>query len=173
MARLAMKDLKAMGVAGSGEPVGQVRDIWFDDRDWSVPYLRLATAQMMPVGHRALVPVSSIVEGSLEERSLRVPFTREQVEALPAPDDAMALHSAADLVGFPIHATDGDIGQVEDLVVDESAWKVTGVVVDTSKWLLGRKVVVPTSAVRGIDWDEKRVDVSLTRDELEHAPETA
>lgn len=173
MARWAMKDLKGMGVAGSGEPVGQVRDVWFDDRDWSVPYLRLATAQMNPVGHRALVSVSRIVEGSMEERSLRLPYTREQVEALPAPDDAMALHSAADLVGFPIHATDGDLGEVEDLVVDETRWKITGIVVDTGKWLPGRKVVVPVDAVRAIDWENKKVDVNVTREALEHAPETA
>lgn len=172
MARLAMKDLKAMGVAGNGEPVGQVRDVWFDDRRWTVPYLRLATAQMMP-GHNVLLPPSVIVAGTLEERSMRVPFTREQVEARPAPDDALALHSAADLVGFPIHASDGDIGQVEDLVVDETTWTITGIVVDTRKWLPGRKVVVPCSAVHGIDWKEHRVNVNLTRDQLEHAQEAA
>lgn len=173
MARMAMNDFRAMGVAGNGEPVGQLRDLYFDDRTWKVRYLLLATAQMMP-GHRVLIPPEMVVPGTLEERSLRLPMTREEAEARPAPADAADLHGVADLVGFPIQATDGEIGQVGDVLIDENDWTVTAIVVETARWWLpGKSVRIPVRAVQAIDWADRRVRVDMKRQELAQSPEVA
>src|SRR5687768_1245266 len=54
------------------------------------------------------------------------------------------LRGIAGLRGYAIRATDGDVGQVEDFHFDDCSWIVGDVVVDTGRWLSGRKVIVPT-----------------------------
>jgi hypothetical protein len=39
-------------------------------------------------------------------------------------------------------------------------------IVDTRNWLPGGKVVLPPSAVADIDWQNKKVKVRLTREEI-------
>ena len=75
------------------------------------------------------------------------------------------------MVGYRIRATDGEIGHVEDFVVDDESWAIADMVVDTRNWLPGKKVLVPASAIEDIDWDDGTVSVRLRREELKHAPE--
>ncbi|HEX5767803.1 MAG TPA: hypothetical protein VFX94_06175 [Burkholderiales bacterium] len=47
----------------------------------------------------------------------------------------------------------------EHRLVDDDSWAITGMVVDTRNWLPGRKVMVPPSAISGIDWERSTVNV--------------
>jgi len=69
-----------------------------------------------------------------------------------------------------IEAVDGSVGHVTDALVDDTAWTLPYLVVNTSNWLPGRTVVVPTSRVSRISWAESTVNVSLTRAEIEASP---
>ncbi len=80
------------------------------------------------------------------------------------------LRSGAEVVGYGIEAADGAIGHVDDFLIDDRRWAIEAMVVDTRNWLPGKKVKVPPRTIRGIDWDQRRVEVHLTRDSLEHAP---
>jgi hypothetical protein len=80
------------------------------------------------------------------------------------------LRSGSEVVGYRIRATDGEIGHVEDFLVDDASWSIAGMVVDTRNWLPGGNVVVPPSAITDIDWDQGAVSVRLRRDELRSAP---
>jgi uncharacterized protein YrrD len=80
------------------------------------------------------------------------------------------LRSANDLIGAGIHARDGDIGYVEDLVVDDEEWVLHYVEVDTRKWLPGKKVLVQMGRIERIDWEDRFVAVALTRRAIESAP---
>jgi hypothetical protein len=75
------------------------------------------------------------------------------------------------LKGFTIGAKDGDIGAVDDTLFDDSLWTVRYLVVDTTKWLPGRQVVISPVAVGKMDWDEKRVPVSLSKEQVEKSPD--
>jgi hypothetical protein len=72
--------------------------------------------------------------------------------------------------GFHVHATDGVIGHVDDFLFDESTWHVRYLVVDTTNWLGGKWVAVGTSSVDRIDWSNRQVLVSLTRQEIKDSP---
>ena len=61
------------------------------------------------------------------------------------------LRSTADLAGLAIHATDGDIGLVEDIYFDDIHWRVRYFVVDTGHWLPGRLVLISPAAVEKAD----------------------
>ncbi len=81
------------------------------------------------------------------------------------------LRSTKEVEGYYIRATDGEIGHVEDFVVDDEEWAIRYVVVDTRNWLPGRKVLVSPRWISHLSWPQKEVYVDLTRDETKSAPE--
>lgn len=80
------------------------------------------------------------------------------------------LRSARALAGYAVRASDGEIGQVSELYFDDASWEVRYVVVDTARWLPGRKVLLPAAAVTGVRPDRGVVDVALTRDQVRRGP---
>jgi len=48
----------------------------------------------------------------------------------------------ATITGYHIHATDGEIGHVEDFMVDDEIWAIRFLVVATRNWLPGKKVIL-------------------------------
>jgi hypothetical protein len=72
--------------------------------------------------------------------------------------------------GFHLVAVDGEIGHVEDFLVDEESWNVRYLVVDTSNWIGGKSVLVSPAALENVDAVRKEIRVKLTRDEIERSP---
>jgi hypothetical protein len=50
--------------------------------------------------------------------------------------------------GAALEAKDGPIGDIHDIYFDDQEWTVRYYVVDTGKWLPGRKVLIPPHLVR-------------------------
>lgn len=80
------------------------------------------------------------------------------------------LRSLSALHGFAIRALDGDLGSVKDSYFDDRLWVVRYLVVDTQRWLPGRKVLISPFSVEGVDWDNKLVAVSISRDQVKSSP---
>jgi hypothetical protein len=76
-----------------------------------------------------------------------------------------------ELEGFAIHATDGDIGHVDQGYFDDAHWTVRYLVVDTGHWLPGRKVLIAPAAIREADWKGRQLQVNLTRRQVENSPD--
>ena len=74
------------------------------------------------------------------------------------------------LKDFVIRATDGELGTVEQLYFDDETWAIRYLVVDTGGWLGGRRVLISPMSVTRIDWDNARLDVALTKAQVEHSP---
>jgi uncharacterized protein YrrD len=85
-------------------------------------------------------------------------------------DDDPHLRSCKEVVGYHIHATDGGIGHVESLLVDEETWAIRYMVVNTSNWWQGHKVLVAPQWITGVHWLDKSVAVALTREAVKAAP---
>lgn len=79
------------------------------------------------------------------------------------------LHKTSYMNGFHVLATDGEIGHVDDFLVDES-WNIRYLVVDTSNWIGGKSVLISTATLEKIDSPNKKIRVKLTRDAIEHSP---
>lgn len=80
------------------------------------------------------------------------------------------VHRLSRIQGFHVHATDGELGHVDDFLVDEQASRISYLVVDTSNWLGGKWVAVAPSSVSRIDWENQQVHVALTRNEIRDSP---
>jgi uncharacterized protein YrrD len=81
------------------------------------------------------------------------------------------LRSVEEVSGYHIEARDGAIGHVEDFLLDKQNWVVRYLEVDTRNWWPGKKVLVATGWIDRIDWAERKVFVSLSRDAIQSAPE--
>jgi sporulation protein YlmC with PRC-barrel domain len=81
------------------------------------------------------------------------------------------LHKLSRLRGCHIHAVDGEIGHVDDVLVDEKTLTLQYVVVDTSNWIGGKWVAISPHTIRSIDWGKLRIDVDLTREQIKKGPQ--
>lgn len=85
-------------------------------------------------------------------------------------DNDVHLRSIKEVLGYDIHASDGQVGHVEDFVLEDENWRVRYLVVDTRNWLPGRKVLVSPMWVELVGWFDGKVQVNLTVKEVENSP---
>jgi hypothetical protein len=120
---------------------------------WSGP------AAYGPLGAMGLTAYQAKVEGGLPE---------------DADDDSETdphLRSTRAIQGYRIRATDGDIGRVDDFIVDDDAWVIRYVVVDTGGLFSSKKVLVSPEWIEKVSWSEHSVHVGLTVGGVERSPE--
>lgn len=72
------------------------------------------------------------------------------------------------VIGFSARATDGDIGKVDDATMEPG---LSYIIVDTGPWIVGRRVMLPAGTIEGIDWDEQKVYLDRTTDQIHDSPE--
>ncbi len=80
------------------------------------------------------------------------------------------LRSVSEMTSYVIHAEDGQIGHVEDFIIDDVTWTTQYMVVDTCEWLPGKKVLVPTEWINSVCFDRGEIEVALTRKTIEDCP---
>lgn len=84
------------------------------------------------------------------------------------------LHKARDLHGDAIVAEDGEVGSVDDLYFDDEDWDVRYLLVNTRRWIPGRKYLVSPIAIdRGGGAAEGDIRVDLTREQISRCPTVA
>jgi hypothetical protein len=81
------------------------------------------------------------------------------------------LTNATHLKGLEIRATDGEIGTVDEFYFDDESWAIRYLTVQTGGWLGGRRVLISPIAVVHADWQAKRLDVALTKKQVENSPD--
>ncbi|MEO8198194.1 MAG: PRC-barrel domain-containing protein [Thermoanaerobaculia bacterium] len=81
------------------------------------------------------------------------------------------LRSSRAVTGYHIHASDGEIGHVNDFLVDDHSWTIRFMVVATTNWWPGKKVLVAPDWIDRVDWVESKVDVHLGREPIRTSPE--
>ncbi len=85
-------------------------------------------------------------------------------------NDDPHLRSSNAVIGYHLHATDGEIGHVAGYLVDEQTWAIRYLVVDTSNWWMGHKVLVAPEWITGVHWIDRTVSVDLSRESVKAAP---
>ena len=81
------------------------------------------------------------------------------------------LRNASAIKGYAIAATDGRLGTVSDFLFDDASWLVRWLVVDTGKWLSGRKVLLPTSVLGHLDPNGNEFAANLTMQQVKDSPD--
>jgi hypothetical protein len=84
--------------------------------------------------------------------------------------DAHLLNTQA-VNGYHLRATDGIIGHVCDFMMDDKSWAIGQLVVKIGHRFSGKEVLIPTSQIIRISFDESTVFVNLTKEAAEQSPE--
>ena len=85
-------------------------------------------------------------------------------------EDDLHLRSIEAITGYNIHASDGEIGHVEDFLVEEADWSIHYLVVDTKNWWPGKKILVSPRSVQDIDWADSLVNLQISRQGVKDSP---
>jgi len=191
----AQKILGARIHAVDGD-IGTLEDFYFEEDGWNVRYFLVDTGKWMSGKKVLLSPMD--VKGPWTMAEVPVSLTKEQVWNSPEFDPARHLshdeeekmlrhyghasywaegaatthnlRSTKQSTGYHLHASDGEIGHVDDFLIGENSWKIRYLLVDTSNWIGGRSVVVAAEALEGVDTDKGMLKVGATRDAVRHSP---
>jgi hypothetical protein len=105
-----------------------------------------------------------------EYRQMQAKHTYRASETRKPHVDDHHLRSCKAIIGYHIHATDGDIGHVRGILVDEETWAVRYIIVDTSNWWLGHQVLIAPQWIQAVSRSEEAVSVLLARQSIRDAP---
>ncbi len=84
--------------------------------------------------------------------------------------DDLHLRSVAVVGDYHIHSTDGDIGHIEDFLVEDADWSIRYLIVDTKNWWPGKKVLISPQSVSDVLWTEGRVNLDIDRKTIKDSP---
>jgi hypothetical protein len=116
-------------------------------------------------GYVAWPPPAPKPEGSTAQVPLGDP-------ADPGTDDEgkPLLRSAKEITGYAVEATDGPCGHIDDLLVDDTTWRVEFLLVNPRNLLPGTPRTVPTAWVEACDWLSHCVRMRVDKDRIHHCP---
>ena len=101
----------------------------------------------------------------MEEESIKFSATCESFTI-----SIIMLIEAKKLQSLTIHALDGEVGRVDELLFDDEFWTVRYLIIDTGNWLVNRKVLIAPQSLGEIDWVHLTLSVNLTRAQIENSP---
>jgi uncharacterized protein YrrD len=93
-----------------------------------------------------------------------------QESSAPVRKDDPHLRSTHQVTGYNIHATDGEIGHVEDIIVNDKKWVIHYLVVDIGNWLPGRKVLISPKWIKSVNWIDAGVYLNRSKEFVEDSP---
>ncbi len=108
--------------------------------------------------------------GMMEMRS--DPEVQRRVEDLARREQNSEPHlrSAEAVTSYHIHATDGEIGHLSDIILEDTDWSIRFLVVDTSNWWAGEKVLISPRAATDIRWTERLIYLNVDRQKVKDSP---
>jgi sporulation protein YlmC with PRC-barrel domain len=203
------------------ETIGKVKDIYFDDRRWTVRYLVANTGKWL-TGRKVLLSPYALVAVNSDQGNIIADLTKKQIEDSPSLDSDKPvskqfesdyygyygwpsyyygpyswgyypylerdrtkwgnsnqeekawdhhLRSCHEVTGYHIEGEDGEIGHVEDFIVDDETWEIRYLIVNTSNWWVGKKVLISPLWIGRVSWSERKVVIDLTRHIIKLSPE--
>jgi sporulation protein YlmC with PRC-barrel domain len=81
------------------------------------------------------------------------------------------LRSTHAVSGYHIQALDGEVGHVEDFIIDDETWAIRYLIVGTQNWWPGKKVLVSPQWIERVSWNESKVFINLDRETIKQSPE--
>lgn len=81
------------------------------------------------------------------------------------------LRSTNGVSGHYIQAEDGEVGHVDDFIIDDETWSIRYLIIDTRNWLSGKKVLLSPQWIERVSWKESTVYVNLTSEAIMQSPE--
>lgn len=162
--RLSQMQIENSPSAEVDQPISRLSEIQLSQYyGWS-PYWTAVPGGLFPWSRTYTFPRdSSAPDGGPASPNFEDEFER-QSQTNPN------LRSFASIRNYALRATDGDIGQLEDLLIESESWRITHIIADAKLWWPGGLVVIDRGMVEDISWSDQKIVVAMTRDEVKNAP---
>jgi sporulation protein YlmC with PRC-barrel domain len=98
-------------------------------------------------------------------------YYAESAERLEHAKADVHLRSINEIFGYHIRGSDETIGHLADLIVDDETWEIHYLVVDTSNWWLGKKVLLAPHWASDVSWADRTIKIDVPRQFVKDAPE--
>lgn len=163
--------IKGYSIEATDGHVGHVDDFLFSDAGWAIRSVVVAAGGWLHT-NAVRLPAEVLGQPDVVRRLAPVRLTLAEVQAYadPGAEADPLLRGLGEIIGYPVHAADGDIGHVVDLLVDDEGWGIRYLVIETGHWWSGDKVLLVPGAVRAVDSEQRRVGVDVTRRQIEASP---
>ena len=185
-------------LSGRNSGIGTVKDFYFDENSWAVRYVIADTGSWL-AGRQVLFAPCAVIAANEARRLLSVDASRKQIEGSPALSFGMPvsrqfegdyldyyglprywsggrawdcrLRTISAATGLKIQALDGEIGHVQDFIIDDETWAIRYLIVNTGSWWSGKKVLISTGWIQRVSWSDSKVFVDLSRESIKQSPE--
>ncbi|MBI3790243.1 MAG: PRC-barrel domain-containing protein [Gemmatimonadetes bacterium] len=81
------------------------------------------------------------------------------------------LRSSDEVRGYYLEASDGEIGHVDDFLIDDETWAIRYLVASTHNWWPGKRVLLAPQWSERVSWEEGKVHITATRAQVKAAPQ--
>jgi len=194
----SLKELEHYTVNATDGDVGTVVTFLFDDEHWVIRYLVVDTNGLTNQP-QVLVSPAFFSEVDWLTQRFRILLRKDDVQKSPSVAEVAGsepymsvvaadsghnvpplrsneladihLRSAKEVRGYDVQASDDSIGHIDDFIVEDDIWDVRYLVVDTSNWWFGKKVLVAPQWAKRISWEQKNVYVDMSRQTIKDSPE--
>lgn len=190
--------LTGLPIEATNGEVGKIKDAFFDDHLWVMRYLVVDAGSWLR-GRKALISPIALTEIDWQRNLVQVGLTKQQVKESPdidtdkpfsrqqeadlldhygyphywrsaTPTDPR-LRNTKEVTGYRLQASNDSMVHVEDFLFDTVTWAIRYLVVDIRNWLPGKHVVIPQQWITSVAWDDRVVNVDVTRRILQAAPD--
>jgi sporulation protein YlmC with PRC-barrel domain len=81
------------------------------------------------------------------------------------------LRSTNEVTGYEITADGEKIGYVKDFIIDDETWAIRYMVLETSKVLKGKNVIIAPEWINWISWYQKQLSVDIPKEKIKKCPD--
>lgn len=184
----SFNELRGIAIRATDGHVGTLSDVYFDDSSWRLRHCVVDTGRWLADRYVLVSPRSlSIVDTTRRELWVRLsksevmrsrgaktdrPVSRQKRAVTFYHADSHVhdrhLRSCTAVLGHRLEATDGRLGRVDDFMIDDKAWMIGNLVVDTNQrnTTVSARVAVTPQHVDEISWPHARVSLDLSRAEV-------
>mgnify|MGYP001049263966 CR=1 FL=1 len=101
---VSLNELNGSTINALDGEVGQVRDVYFDDRYWTIRFMVVDIQPWVPLSIKTLISPISLLDYSVEERQLNVSISKDKVENSPKIDEQETVSREFEMSYFDYYA---------------------------------------------------------------------
>lgn len=153
---LSVRDIVGRRLIENEKSHGVITDVLLDDRSFDVIGVTAGDLR---------IPVAQLGPLDISSREVQLgPAAADE-----SGSDPHACRVLDELKGLAVHATNGPVGALDDLLIDIGTWQVTYLLVDPHRWLPRRDLAIGRDALSGIDWETSRIELLIPVEVAESA----
>jgi hypothetical protein len=163
---LSWNKLRKYKVQATDGVIGALDGVYFIGSrfTWMIRYFVVNVKEWMN-DKQILIPLDVIGRPFRDLKKLPVDVTSEEIKNSHIFSDENLL-GTKDIIGYTLTASDGGVGYVDDLIVDDSTWEIKYLVVSLWEYSSQKRVLVPPKWIEEIVAKDKDIRLNVLNSQV-------